>query len=670
MKTKNIIISFVLTMVTMLSVQAQTLTIDDVYVQAGGELELMVKADNVSSYIATGFYVELPNGFSAAGVTATKSSGLQSDHVVKAGATSDTKLRVAIYSTKNSALSIASSPLCTLKLKAPSKAGTYTGRITGVEFSNANHNLSTAATKTFTITVVNPSTPGDVNDDQAVDVADIATIISVMSGSSIADNADVNGDGAVDVADIATVISIMAGQTVIIPGDNGHEPAGVEAIDLGLPSGTKWANMNVGAEKPSDYGLYFAWGETKGYATASSNGRQFNWASYKWMNSGQSAWQQINKYQVIDGMTNGCWYSNGAFIGDRNDMLALEDDAAHVNWGGEWVMPSKLEIAELLDYTTSEWTTLNGIYGRIFTSLINGKSIFLPAAGNWENDALKYQSTMGTYWTSSVDPDYTSMGCCILFSSGSYDGYSYIRCSGFSIRPIIRGDGNSGGETPAAPEHAPAGAEAVDLGLSNGTLWANMNVGAEKPEDDGLFFAWGDTTGYSPTASGGHSFNWATYKWMNQGQSIWQQVNKYQVADGKTDACWYSNGAFIGDGETTLLLVDDAAHANWGGEWVMPTNMDFSALLDGTTNEWTTVNGVNGYKFTSKKNGNSIFFPAAGYWDGDTPRYPTQYGGYWTSSVSPSNSSFAYCLFLSSGSASSISNWRSGGMSVRPVIRK
>lgn len=103
-------------------------------------------------------------------------------------------------------------------MSAPSRAGTYTGLITGVEFSNTNHNLSTAASKSFTITVVNDNPlPGDVNSDQSVDVADIASIISVMAGSassSIADNADVNGDGYVDVADIATVISIMAGDNL------------------------------------------------------------------------------------------------------------------------------------------------------------------------------------------------------------------------------------------------------------------------------------------------------------------------------------------------------------------------------------------------------------------------------------------------------------------------
>lgn len=626
MKTKSIIISCLLTLVTMLSAQAQTLTIDNASAQAGGELELTVKASNVNSYIATGFYVELPNGFSAAGVTATKSSGLQSDHVVKAGTTSDTKLRVAIYSTKNSALSIASSPLCTLKLTAPSKAGTYTGRITGVEFSNANHNLSPAATKTFTITVVNNNPlPGDVNDDQAVDVADIATIISVMSGSSIADNADVNGDGAVDVADIATVISIMAGQTVIIPGDNGHEPAGVEAIDLGLPSGTKWANMNVGAEKPSDYGLYFAWGETKGYATASSNGRQFNWASYKWMNSGQSTMEQINKYQVADGETAGCWYSGNTFIGDGSAQLELADDAAHANWGGEWVMPNKAEFEELLKCTTSEWTTVNGINGRKLTSKNNGKSIFLPAAGEGMNKEINGQNSYGAYWSSSIDKETYSANVLCPFESNLLQ-MGMPRYCGYSVRPVIRGD-----KTPDD-----VNVEAVDLGLPSGTKWANMNVGAKSPSDIGNYYAWGETEVKS-------EYSWDTYMYGNS----------------------YNDVVNIGTdiGGTTY----DVAKTAWGGSWRIPSNAQWNELLENCDWEWTFLTSTDGVKLTSKKNGNSIFLPTTGVFGSQT--LLAAHGYYWSSMLTSDMPRYAWVADFASSGIKMYDRWveRYFGVPVRPV---
>lgn len=233
--------------------------------------------------------------------------------------------------------------------------------------------------------------------------------------------------------------------------------------------------------------------------------------------------------------------------------------------------------------------------------------------------------------------------------------------------------GKGGDNTPGGSDtgKAPKDAVAVDLGLPRGTKWANMNVGAEKPEDYGLFFAWGETTGYGSDTTDGRQFDWASYKWMNEGQSSWQQVNKYQVADGKTSGCWYDgDGNFIGDGKPTLDLADDAARANWGGQWVMPTYEDMRELFDNTTNEWTSENGVNGCRFTSKINGNSIFLPAAGCRDGSSLRNQTSNGYYWSSSVYPSDSRSArYLYFLSGGASTSDGNGRDGGQSVRPVLR-
>ena len=252
---------------------------------------------------------------------------------------------------------------------------------------------------------------------------------------------DVNDDSTVDVADIATIIDIMAGKGGDdTPGtDTGKAPAGVVAVDLGLPSGTKWANMNVGAEKPEDYGLFFAWGETTGYTSDTSDGRLFDWASYKWMNTGLSFWTQVNKYQVADGQTSACWYdSNGNFIGDGKSTLELADDAARANWGGQWVMPTYEEMRELLDNTTNEWTTVNGINGRKFTSKTNGNSIFLPAAGWRGGSSLDYQAQSGDYWSSSVNPSNSGNARYLGFYSGNAGTYSNDRVYGFSVRPVLR----------------------------------------------------------------------------------------------------------------------------------------------------------------------------------------------------------------------------------------
>jgi hypothetical protein len=210
----------------------------------------------------------------------------------------------------------------------------------------------------------------------------------------------------------------------------------------------------------------------------------------------------------------------------------------------------------------------------------------------------------------------------------------------------------------------------IDLDLPSGTLWACCNVGANSPEKYGDYFAWGETTGYTSDTSDGRLFDWGSYKWMNEGQSHWQQINKYQVKDGMDDRCWYdSDGNFIGDGKGTLDLSDDAARANWGGQWVMPTYKDVLELLDYTTNEPKTVNDVNGWLFTSKTYGSSIFLPAAGHRLGSMLGAHA-YGLYWSASVNPSNSDSALYFFFGSEGVHTDDAYRIYGLSVRPVLKK
>ena len=170
----------------------------------------------------------------------------------------------------------------------------------------------------------------------------------------------------------------------------------------------------------------------------------------------------------------------------------------------------------------------------------------------------------------------------------------------------------------------------VDLGLPSGTLWATCNVGAASPEGYGFYFAWGET---EPKWSNGawDNYTWGNYKWMNTGQADWTQINKYTFADNQTEACWYdSDGTVIGDGNTVLLPEDDAATANWGRKWQMPTVAQFEELFDSdnTTSTWTTKEGVNGRLVTSIRNNASIFLPAAGRLNDID--FAGTYGFYWT----------------------------------------
>ncbi|MBP3575273.1 MAG: hypothetical protein J6J55_02135 [Paludibacteraceae bacterium] len=186
----------------------------------------------------------------------------------------------------------------------------------------------------------------------------------------------------------------------------------------------------------------------------------------------------------------------------------------------------------------------------------------------------------------------------------------------------------------------------VDLGLS--VKWATMNVGASNPEDYGDYFAWGET---EPK----EVYDWDTYKHCNGG-SI--SLTKYNISS--------SYGTV--DNKTQLDLTDDAARANWGGVWRMPTDAEMTELTNNCTWTWTTQNGVKGYKVTSMSNSNSIFLSAAGYRNDSSLYYAGSNGGYWSSSLSTDYPVSACRMYFDSSDVSRYSGSnRSYGRSVRPV---
>ena len=736
-----------------------------------------------------------------------------------------------------------------------------------------------------------------------------------------------------------------------------------EAIDLGLPSGLKWASCNVGAYSPEEYGDYFAPGETttKGY---------YEWSTYKWFSG-----NILTKYNT----------SNSYGTVDNKTVLDLEDDAAFVNWGPDWRMPTSEEFQELYDNCTWTWTTQNGVNGYKVTSNTNGNSLFLPAAGYRYGSSLDYAGVYGCYWSASVKSSYPlqelglnfdsgvvlpsdgstrhdgrsvrpvttvssgqiavtglslsrsdlemsvgvtdtifaivtplnatdssvvwtssdptvatvengsvtalSLGSCTItatvgsfsatclvrvlvggvcsasiqdnvlwtydktqkvltlsgtgamadysttddlpwaeylseietFTAGegltvlgqntcrdacnlssvslpstlkelhayafcycsqvtsvslpqglefigymalgycgitaitipssvtnmdtwfsqcfaletvtfensaenlawymfescknltsvslpagiqTIDQYAFLGCTGLSSLTLpstlteiqigaFKGCINLLTLTCQATTPPTANSQAfadcpfldsltlfvpyealeayqtasvwkdlgiilaydapshayVDLGLPSGLKWATCNVGASSPEEYGDYFAWGETTAKS-------SYSWSTYKWCN---GDYDTQTKYN-----TDS---SYGTV--DNKTVLDLEDDAARANWGGNWRMPTDEEFVELYNNCTWTWTTQNGVNGYKVTSNNNGNSLFLPAAGYRNGSSLGYAGSYGNYWSASLNSSFPLSARELYLDFGYVyPSLGNGyyvRCYGHSVRPV---
>ncbi|MBO4560567.1 MAG: Ig-like domain-containing protein [Bacteroidaceae bacterium] len=443
-----------------------------------------------------------------------------------------------------------------------------------------------------------------------------------------------------------------------------------EYVDLGLS--VNWATYNVGAIKSIGLGDYYAWGETEPKTDYSSS-------TYKWNGS--------DKYA------------------SANRTLDLDDDVAHVKWGGSWRMPDKAEFDELRKKCTWTWTTVNGVTGYLITSKISGyedRSIFLPAGGSAQETTQSNVGSYGFYWSSSTEQPTTSYE--YYFTSSVVNVYGAARYIGMSVRPVspsqtwlsnmsitlnkqsysmvisdtctltvtVKHDsevldrlvtwstgnpaiatvsetgfvtGISTGTTTITAtclgktatctitiaEPTP---EYVDLGLS--VNWATYNVGAIKPIGLGNYYAWGETEPKTDYSS-------STYKWNGS--------DKYASSN------------------RTLDLDDDVAHVQWGGNWRMPDKAEFDELRKKCTWTWTTVNGVTGYRITSKISGyedRSIFLPAGGNAQGNTQSSVDSYGYYWSSSTDQAATSYEY--YFNSSVVNVYGAARFIGMSVRPVI--
>lgn len=199
------------------------------------------------------------------------------------------------------------------------------------------------------------------------------------------------------------------------------------AVDLGLPSRTLWANMNVGASENTAFGAYFAWGET-------APKKKYDWYTYKYEN-GQGRGLAFTKY---------CSNSGFGYNGftDNKTELDFDDDAAYVNWGKDWRMPSRTQFEELVDskYTKTRRGTVNGVKGLLITSRSNGNSIFLPASGYrddiWSEDALPIGIGDLYYWSRTLDSGAPHGAWDLCFHSSSAGMNRIARFHGVSVRPV------------------------------------------------------------------------------------------------------------------------------------------------------------------------------------------------------------------------------------------
>lgn len=384
-----------------------------------------------------------------------------------------------------------------------------------------------------------------------------------------------------------------------------------EYVDLGLS--VMWATCNVGASSPEDYGAYFTWGETQPKSSYTKNSSE-----------------TVGK--AMDDISGNSRY-----------------DVARSQWGESWRLPTKSEFQALRDKCTWIWTSQGGISGYRVTSKENGNAIFLPAAGKYMGPVLDSKGEEGDYWSSSPFEDDSNYAHKLSFDDDSYYVNWDQRFHGYTVRPvkeitvsrtepITQPLITSLAETSAKESLSATGMHQgygyVDLGLS--VMWATCNVGSStnSPSDYGHYFAWGEI----------------------------RPKENYTKVNNKT------RGKSI---DIYNAVEYDAARTNWGGNWRLPTQMEFLELKDHCVWEWTTLNGNLGYKVTSMKNGNSIFLPFAGscigkgHWSGRN-----NYGCYWSSTPNSYNKDEVYCLLCRYGEIQpDWSNRRYDGHTIRPVVR-
>lgn len=242
-------------------------------------------------------------------------------------------------------------------------------------------------------------------------------VLSLLVLSSLVSNAqeylrgDVDLDGHVDISDATCLIDYLL---------KGSWPDadGYEYVDLGLPSGTLWATCNVGANCPEEYGDYFAWSETVPKD-------EFTYENYKWWYFDENGYRYISKYNTRSEL--------GPV--DNKTEMEPEDDAARVNMGPSWCIPSQEQVAELVNSCVWQWTERNGVNGHLVTGP-NGNTMFLPAAGYRDGSSLEYVGTYGIYWSRSLYSYLPDRAFCLYLDSQYWDSEDFGRYYGHVIRAV------------------------------------------------------------------------------------------------------------------------------------------------------------------------------------------------------------------------------------------
>ena len=386
-----------------------------------------------------------------------------------------------------------------------------------------------------------------------------------------------------------------------------------EYVDLGLS--VKWAKWNMGASSINEYGGYYGWGDPTG--------------------------------EVVSP------YTNKYAVGNTSKNIAGNPkyDIATAKWGKGWRLPTQAEFEEMIAASGRSWTydDSTGVKKYIAT-FPNGKTLYLPYDGYMNSSKTeKSYSAHLFYWTSEATTADSAQMPYYMHASGprSFSFVSAEKYMHLMIRPVYDGDSSSGGDTPdtpVVPSETPS--NAVDLGLYSGNLWATYNVGATSETESGVYVAWGE---------------------------LQEKINEGYFKENY--AYWDANNTQYGGYSTALGnniagTKYDIAHVRWGGTWHMPTDSDFKELRDDCIWTQETRRGVLGYKVTGP-NGNSIFLPCAGYYNGNDFLKDNEEGNYWCSTMYlfAREYQMGYAMNFSQADGYELTRYsRKGGLTVRPCM--
>ena len=355
------------------------------------------------------------------------------------------------------------------------------------------------------------------------------------------------------------IVSVTTIDAIVEYGPTKGKLNGHEWIDLGLPSGVRWAACNMDATSPEQAGKFYSWAETS------------------------------TKNSYVESTSKTHNKAIAEFSGNATYDVATQ------KWGKGWRMPTEEEFKELMNYTDSQFKDRNGRKGREYANYVNNNKLFIPAAGSNEEGKLHNVNGCGSYWTSTPIANRNTGAISYIFNAPYDEMSTGERYYGYSVRPVTDYDVEI--EIPYDGETN--GHKWVDLGLPSGLKWAAYNVGTEEMDQDGNHYKWGSLVPYADGV-------------------------KYAKDDVKKDIT--GNSSY------------DAATAQWGAEWYMPTVWDFAELMDNCTFEWTSVGRRNGLKVTSKINGKYIFLPASGEFRSTAYDFESDINKalcYWTSSYVP-----------------------------------